>query len=153
PYGTSAYRAVQKGGEASPARYRYTGMERDEESGLSYHTARHYAPWLGSWVSSDPMGVAAGMNTYAYTSGNPVNAVDHRGMAPTGVVVEPTAPGVAPRPQKVFTEHAPRVSQAPAPGISKPPITQDVAVGPGWTYVEPESSVRASTSIRAERSA
>ena len=52
PYGTSAYRVMKSGIEASAKRYRYTGMERDEESGLSYHEARYYVPWLCSWVSS-----------------------------------------------------------------------------------------------------
>jgi hypothetical protein len=36
-------------------RYRYTGKERDEESGLYYHGARYYAPWLGRWTAIDPL--------------------------------------------------------------------------------------------------
>src|SRR5205823_8339027 len=31
PYGTSSYRAMKSGIEAPPKRYRYSGMERDEE--------------------------------------------------------------------------------------------------------------------------
>ena len=45
-----------------PKRYRYTGKERDEESGLYYHGARYYAPWLGRWVSCDPAGLIDGSN-------------------------------------------------------------------------------------------
>jgi uncharacterized protein RhaS with RHS repeats len=30
--------------------------ERDEESGLYYHGARYYAPWVTKWVSCDPKG-------------------------------------------------------------------------------------------------
>ena len=30
-------------------------MERDEESGLEYHSARYYVPWLGRWLSCDPL--------------------------------------------------------------------------------------------------
>jgi len=36
-------------------RYRYTGKERDEESGLFYHGARYYVPWLCKWASCDPI--------------------------------------------------------------------------------------------------
>jgi RHS repeat-associated protein len=49
PYGTSAYRAANSAIEASPKRYRYTGKERDEETGLYYHEARYYGCWLARW--------------------------------------------------------------------------------------------------------
>jgi RHS repeat-associated protein len=39
----------------APKRYRYTGKERDEESGLYYHGARFYISWLGRWTSYDPI--------------------------------------------------------------------------------------------------
>ena len=41
PYGTTAYRASNTALHTTAKRYRYTGMERDEETGLSYHTARY----------------------------------------------------------------------------------------------------------------
>jgi len=40
---------------ASFKRYRYTGKERDDESGLYYHGARYYIPWLCRWSSPDPI--------------------------------------------------------------------------------------------------
>jgi hypothetical protein len=40
PYGTTAFAARNGAVRAAAKRYRYTGMERDEESGLAYHTAR-----------------------------------------------------------------------------------------------------------------
>ena len=82
PYGTSAYRAKLTDGEAPAKRYRYTGMERDEESGLSYHTARYYLPWVGRWCASDPSGVSGGMNLYGYCIGSPVRLVDVNGKRP-----------------------------------------------------------------------
>jgi RHS repeat-associated protein len=81
PYGTSAYRAVKSGIEAPPKRYRYTGMERDEESGLNYQTARYYAPWLGRWVSCDPAGLVDGENLYVYCHENPTRGVDPTGQS------------------------------------------------------------------------
>ena len=53
-------------------RYRYTGMERDEESGFSYHRARYYMPWLERWLSADPAGILDAYNLYCYVSNNPV---------------------------------------------------------------------------------
>jgi RHS repeat-associated protein len=79
PYGTSAYRAVKGSVEAPPARYRYTGMERDEESGLSYHGVRYCAPWLGRWTGCDPNPTADGINPFAYCRDNPLCRVDPLG--------------------------------------------------------------------------
>ena len=80
PYGTSAYRASNGSTEVSAKRYRYSGKERDEETGLYYHGARYYAAWLGRWTAADPAGLADGANLYQYVSGNPVALSDPDGM-------------------------------------------------------------------------
>jgi RHS repeat-associated protein len=54
PYGESSF------GSFARKRYRYTGKERDAESGLSYHVARYYAPWLTRWISGDPSATRSG---------------------------------------------------------------------------------------------
>ena len=79
PYGTSAFRARGRAIRSTRKRYRYTGMERDEETGLSYHTARYYAPWLGRWMSADPIGLADGLNLYRYGSSTPLGRMDRSG--------------------------------------------------------------------------
>jgi len=81
PYGTSAYRATKSGIEAPPKRYRYTGMERDEESGLSYCTSRYYATFLARWLSSDPTAVADGVNLFSYVHNSPIRLIDSSGTA------------------------------------------------------------------------
>lgn len=78
PYGTTAYHAARSQAE-SAKRYRYTGKERDEETGLGYHGARYYASWLGRWVSCDPIGVGDGLNIYAYVHDNPLSHIDPDG--------------------------------------------------------------------------
>ncbi|MBT9554820.1 MAG: RHS repeat-associated core domain-containing protein [Myxococcales bacterium] len=80
PYGTTTYR--EKSSDISQKRYRYTGMERDDETGLSYHSARYYAPWLGRWTATDPTGLKYGVNTYEYCEGSPVQLSDPSGLAP-----------------------------------------------------------------------
>lgn len=79
PYGSTSYQAVAGAVEVSAKRYRYAGMERDDETGLNYHTARYYASWLGRWASADTVGIAAGVNLYAYCRGNPVTFTDPNG--------------------------------------------------------------------------
>lgn len=78
PYGATAYQAVRNQ-TVTPKRYRYTAKERDEESGLYYHGARYYAPWLGRWTSCDPHELADGPNLYSYSRGSPTNFVDRDG--------------------------------------------------------------------------
>ena len=79
PYGETSF------GSFARKRYRFTGKERDEESGLYYHGARYYAPWLARWVSCDPAGQLEGSSLYRYVSGNPLHLVD-----PVGAQEEPT---------------------------------------------------------------
>ncbi|MFT6046155.1 MAG: RHS repeat-associated protein [Arenicella sp.] len=79
PYGTTAYSGMNSDIKAVAKRYKYTGMERDEETGLSYHTARYYLPWLGRWGSSDPIGVGDGVNLYRYAKGSPAGFIDSSG--------------------------------------------------------------------------
>jgi RHS repeat-associated protein len=79
PYGSTSYQAGRSAAEVSLKRYRYTGMERDEESGLNYHGARYYAPWLARWIICDPIGIGDGLNVYLYGRSNPLKFVDRRG--------------------------------------------------------------------------
>lgn len=79
PYGGTAYQAGRTAAEVSLKRYRYTSMERDDETGLNYHGARYYAPWLGRWLSPDPAGLADDVNVYAFVRSNPIRATDRTG--------------------------------------------------------------------------
>ena len=75
PYGETSF------GSFARKRYRFTGKERDEESGLNYHGARYYAPWLIRWASCDPAGPVASLNLYSYSQ-NPLLFVDPNGTDP-----------------------------------------------------------------------
>ncbi len=81
PYGTTSYQAMNAAIHAVAKRYRYTGKERDEESGLYYHGARYYIPWLCRWSAVDPLeSDYAGMSPYNYSFNNPVIYNDPSGM-------------------------------------------------------------------------
>jgi RHS repeat-associated protein len=73
PYGETS------SGSFENKRYRFTGKQRDEETGFSYHGTRYYAMWLGRWISCDPAGPVEGPNLYFYARDNPVIRVDMSG--------------------------------------------------------------------------
>ena len=79
PYGTTAFKSGRSAAEVRLKRYRYTAMERDEETGLQLHGARYYATWLGRWTSADPIGIGDGVNLYVYVGANPPGLIDRTG--------------------------------------------------------------------------
>jgi RHS repeat-associated protein len=89
PFGTTSFQTMDPNNDVPLKRYRYTGKERDEESGLYYHEARYYAPWLCRWTSADPIGIEGGSNFYLYCDNDPIKKID-----PTGTT-DNTPPDVA----------------------------------------------------------
>jgi len=64
----------------------------DKETNLHYNYFRDYDPSLGRYGESDPIGLKAGLNTYAYVQSQPVSRVD-----PFGLVVLMLPPGISER--------------------------------------------------------
>ena len=54
--------------------------EIDAATGLYYVRARWYDPTLERFVSEDPIGLAGGINPYAYVENDPVNHTDPSGL-------------------------------------------------------------------------
>jgi RHS repeat-associated protein len=76
--------------------YGFTGKEEDIEVGLQYFGKRFYSPYLGRWISPDPLAVhepgEADLNLYAYVRGAVLMLIDPVGLAesaPIGVNVTP----------------------------------------------------------------
>lgn len=59
---------------------RFPGQYYDEETGWHYNYYRYYDPKTGRYITSDPIGLNSGLNTYSYVLSNPVNRQDTFGL-------------------------------------------------------------------------
>jgi len=60
--------------------FRLPGQYYDQETGLHYNYFRYYNPQTGRYVTTDPIGLAGGINLFAYVQNNPINIVDAFGL-------------------------------------------------------------------------
>jgi RHS repeat-associated protein len=70
---------------------RFPGQFFDQATKLHYNYFRDYDPRLGRYIESDPIGLAGGINTYAYANGNPAGIIDPSGLGGPGDLI-PFAP-------------------------------------------------------------
>ncbi|WP_372405172.1 RHS repeat-associated core domain-containing protein [Acinetobacter piscicola] len=62
---------------------RFQGQYFDQETGLHYNRYRYYSPYVGRFISKDPIGLLGGLNTFAYAP-NPIIWIDPYGLSPKG---------------------------------------------------------------------
>ena len=69
-------------------RYKFTGKERDSESGYDYFGARYYASPFSFWLSVDPLADKyPAISPYAYCTWNPIKFIDPDGNFPWSILL------------------------------------------------------------------
>lgn len=88
-YGLGGRTSAQGFAQPDTIRQRFTGYEKDTESGLDFAQARYYGKGLGRFTGVDPLlesakiGIPQSWNRYSYCVNNPVNLIDPSGLDPT----------------------------------------------------------------------
>ncbi|HRG34339.1 MAG TPA: RHS repeat-associated core domain-containing protein [Saprospiraceae bacterium] len=122
--------AEQKAGGYS-TKYRFTGKELDEESGLYYFGARYYDPRISLWYGVDPLAEKyPSWNPYRYGFNNPIRIID-----PTGMSEEDSDGGGDPK------KKAPETSTCPPSSCTPTPTPQPSDKPKEDTYSYPEGFV------------
>jgi len=60
--------------------FKLSGQYYDPETGLHYNYFRYYHPYIGRYITPDPIGLEGGINLFAYVR-NPINALDPWGLS------------------------------------------------------------------------
>jgi RHS repeat-associated protein len=79
PFGTVAPNQNPGGLGTFVYNLRAPGQYYQAETGLNQNMARDYDPQVGRYVESDPIGLHAGVNTYAYVANSPTDGFDPLG--------------------------------------------------------------------------
>lgn len=79
-YNYKAFGSIRSQSGTVANAWRYTGRQYDPESGLYFYRNRYYDASAGRFITQDPIGLAGGINLYAYVKNDPLNHTDPYGL-------------------------------------------------------------------------
>lgn len=136
--------------------YKFTGKEKDDETGLYYYDARYYNSGIGRFISRDTwqgkLENPQSLNRYSYVTNNPLKYVDPSGnqialpipfeftLAPPAVAPIPwVTPVIVPTDGLVPLQNVQKAeTNNPPPGHQPPPPNWDGSSSPGKGWKPPE---------------
>ena len=80
-WNSDAFGRTQAVGSAT-VNLRFPGQYYDSETQLHYNWNRYYDPRVGRYITSDPIGLDGGLNTFGYVLNNPLSYYDSYGLMP-----------------------------------------------------------------------
>jgi len=78
-WNSDAFGSTQAAGSVT-VNLRFPGQYYDSETQLHYNWNRYYDPRVGRYITSDPIGLNGGMNTYGYVDARPLVKIDPKGL-------------------------------------------------------------------------
>ena len=120
PFGGTSFIAGRNAREVKLKEYRYSGKLRDDSTGFYCYEYRYYAPFIGGWLSPDPLGPVDGLNLYRFVHNNPIRFVDADGLLAVGMSRGPVPNG----------GNAAREDSPPPPRHPRPPRESSSTHGP-----------------------
>lgn len=148
PHGCTAFIAGDNLRDVRLKDYRYSGKERDDATGLYYYGYRYYAPWVGRWLSPDPLGPEDGLNLYRFVANNPLTFMDELGLMAgmSGYRERLEDPTLPPHPPSEDSPSSPGSSEGARPdsaqGESRPAQGTGRPTRPQLTLPEPDGRGR-----------
>jgi RHS repeat-associated protein len=94
PFGNDVPNNNPSGAGAFDFPLRFPGQYFDREINLAYNAMRDYDPGIGRYVESDPIGLSAGLNTYAYGNASPLVYIDPDGLKVRLICRPVSGPGI-----------------------------------------------------------
>jgi RHS repeat-associated protein len=101
PFGTDAANPNPSGAGTFAYNLRFPGQLFDGQAGLHQNEFRDFDPAIGRYMESDPVGLSASINTYAYVDDDPLGFYDPDGRGKEGgqtlEEMIPPCPATSPR--------------------------------------------------------
>ncbi|MFZ1548713.1 MAG: Ig-like domain-containing protein [Candidatus Nitrotoga sp.] len=128
--------------------HRLPGQYYDQETGNNYNLFRDYDPRIGRYIQSDPIGLLAGINTYAYVKGNPLSHIDPWGLDTFVANRDLSAFGNSARPSSDVVTHTFTFSTNPDGSIAHAYSWGNDANLRGWNLDQPIDMSTAALTIQ-----